>query len=130
MTLTIWILFLQPKFSYKELTIDSNKKFTYDIINPKFTIDNDKNNIIIKANEGNFIDENKILLKNEVNFISKKFKIESSEVFFDKKNQTAYSKNNSIFSSKKTEISSKGFEIKDAGNKIIFNGKTIIKINK
>lgn len=130
MTLTIWILFLQPKFSYKELNIDSNKKFTYDIINPKFTIDNDKNNIIIKANEGNFINENKILLKNEVNFLSNKFRIESSEVFFDKKNQTAYSKNNSTFSSKKTEISSKGFEIKDAGNKIIFNGKTIIKINK
>lgn len=129
-TLTIWIVFLQPKFLYKELIINSEKKFTYDIINPKFTIDNDKNNIIIKANEGNFINENKILLKNEVNFVSKKFKIESSEVFFDKKNQTAYSENHSIFSSKKTEINSKGFEIKDAGNKIIFNGKTIIKITK
>ncbi len=112
------------------LVIDSSINLTYDIIDPKFTINNKKEKISISANEGNFIDENKILLKNNVTFKSKKFQIESSEVFFDKLQETAFSNKNSKFVSNNTIINSKGFEIKNKGDTIQFNGKTKITLSK
>ena len=103
----------------------SNIKDTvHDIINPKFTINNKNSKIEIKADKGNFINKNEILLINNVKFKSKKFMINSSKVLFDKKNQTAYSTNDSVFESKGTNINAKGFRILDKGNKIFFNGKT------
>ena len=59
---------------------------------------------------------------------SKKFKIMSDEVVFDKQNLTASSTQKSKFFSKKTSIVSNGFEIFDNGNKINFNGKTVLII--
>ena len=99
-----------------------------DIIKPKFTINSASQKIAVTAKEGNFISENKILLKKNVMFKSKKFKIFSDNVIFDKKNLTASSLKKSRFISKKTLIVSNGFEIVDNGNKINFNGNTVLII--
>ena len=108
-------------------TIGNN---SFDILNPKFTINNENEIITIQAESGNFLNQNNIVLQNNVVFKSDKFKIYSSKVLFDKKNQTAYSKKNSTFISKGTTIESKGFEIMDKGNTIQFNGKTRIILLK
>ena len=108
-------------------TISDN---SFDILNPKFTINNANEIITIQAEKGNFLNQNNILLENDVVFKSDKFKIYSSKVLFDKKNQTAYSKKNSTFISEGTTIESKGFEITDKGNIIQFNGKTKIMLLK
>ena len=108
-------------------TISDN---SFDILNPKFTINNANEIITIQAEKGNFLDNNNIVLENNVVFKSNKFKIYSSKVLFDKKNQTAYSKKNSTFISEGTTIESKGFEITDKGNIIQFNGKTKIMLLK
>ena len=108
-------------------TISDN---SFDILNPKFTINNANEIITIQAEKGNFLNKNNIVLENDVVFKSNKFKIYSSKVLFDKKNQTAYSKKNSTFISEGTTIESKGFEITDKGNTIQFNGKTKIMLLK
>jgi len=108
-------------------TISDN---SFDILNPKFTINNENEIIAIQAEKGNFLNKNNIMLENNVVFKSDKFKIYSSKVLFDKKNQTAYSKKNSTFISEGTTIESKGFEITDKGNTIQFNGKTKIMLLK
>tara|TARA_Y100001970_G_scaffold284850_1_gene403118 strand:- start:3405 stop:3794 length:390 start_codon:yes stop_codon:yes gene_type:complete len=126
----IFIFFVKQSTKTNNLLIDNAINLTYDIIDPKFTINNNKEKISIRANEGNFIDENNVLLKNNVTFKSKKFKIESSEVFFDKLHETAFSNKNSKFFSNNTIIDSKGFEIKNKGDTIQFNGKTKIILNK
>ena len=108
-------------------TIDNN---SFDILNPKFTINNENGIITIEAKNGNFLNQNNILLENDVVFKSDKFKIYSSKVLFDKKNQTAYSKRDSTFVSEGTTIESEGFEIIDKGNTIQFNGKTKIILLK
>ena len=108
-------------------TISDN---SFDILNPKFTINNANEIITIQAEKGNFLNNNNIVLENNVVFKSNKFKIYSSKVLFDKKNQTAYSKKNSTFISEGTTIESKGFEITDKGNIIQFNGKTKIMLLK
>ena len=108
-------------------TINDN---SIDILNPKFTINNENEIITIQAKKGNFLNQNNIMLENDVVFISDKFKIFSSKVLFDKKNQTAYSKKNSTFVSEGTTIESKGFELIDKGNNIHFNGKTRIILLK
>ena len=99
-----------------------------DITKPKFTINSEDQKISISANEGNFINNNEILLKNDVVFESNKFTIYSDDVIFNKNDQTASSKQKSKFVSSNTSISSDGFEIIEEGNKIKFNGKTIIKL--
>ena len=99
-----------------------------DIIKPKFSINSKNQKIAVTAKEGNFLSENKILLKKDVIFKSKRFKIISDDVIFDKKNLTASSLKRSKFISKKTSIISNGFEIVDNGDKINFNGKTILII--
>ena len=117
-------------FSKSEIKFDTISDNSFDILNPKFTINNTNEIITIKAEKGNFLNKNNIVLENNVVFKSDKFKIYSSKVFFDKKNQTAYSKKNSTFISEGTTIESKGFEITDKGNTIQFNGKTKIMLLK
>ncbi len=99
-----------------------------DIINPRFTINNKNQKISITANQGNFINNEEILLKNNVVFESNEFTIFSDDVIFNKNNQTASSEQKSKFVSNKTSILSDGFEIVEEGNKIKFNGKTIINL--
>ena len=120
-------------FKYFQLTLKNNdflkiSSSESDIIKPKFSINSEKQKIAVTAKKGNFISENKILLKKNVIFKSKKFKIMSDDVIFDKKYLTASSSKKSKFISKKTSIISNGFEIVDNGNKIYFNGKTILII--
>jgi len=117
-------------FSKSEIKFDTITDNSFDILNPKFTINNANEIITIQAEKGNFLNKNNILLENNVIFKSDKFKIYSSKVLFDKKNQTAYSKKNSTFISEGTIIESKGFEITDKGNTIQFNGKTKIMLLK
>ena len=117
-------------FSKSEINFDTISDNSFDILNPKFTINNANEIIIIQAEKGNFLNKNNIVLENDVVFKSDKFKIYSSKVLFDKKNQTAYSKKNSTFISEGTTIESKGFEITDKGNTIQFNGKTKIMLLK
>ena len=116
--------------SKSKIKFDTISDNSFDILNPKFTINNANEIITIQAEKGNFLDNNNIVLENNVVFKSNKFKIYSSKVLFDKKNQTAYSKKNSTFISEGTTIESKGFEITDKGNIIQFNGKTKIMLLK
>ncbi len=97
-----------------------------DISEPKFAINNETKKIYITANEGNFLNNNEILLKDNVKFKSNDFSIETQNVVFDRNKQTAESNTKSIFKSKNTTISSDGFNINDNGNKIIFYGKSFI----
>ena len=117
-------------FSKSEIKFDTISDNSFDILNPKFTINNANEIITIQAKKGNFLNKNNIVLENNVVFKSDKFKIYSSKVLFNKKNQTAYSKKNSTFISEGTTIESKGFEITDKGNTIQFNGKTKIMLLK
>ena len=117
-------------FSKSEIKFDTITDNSFDILNPKFTINNANEIITIQAEKGNFLNKNNIVLENNVVFNSNKFKIYSSKVLFNKKNQTAYSKKNSTFISEGTTIESKGFEITDKGNTIQFNGKTKIMLLK
>ena len=100
-----------------------------DITEPRFAINSSSEKIFVTAEEGNFIDENKIMLKNNVIFKSNIFSIETENVLFDRKNQTANSENKSLFKSKNTTIISDGFNIYDNGDKIKFygNSKIILK---
>ena len=102
----------------------------FDIINPTFTINNDKEKISVRAKNGNFLSKNIILLKNDVYFESKRFKIFSDEVIFDRKKQTANSKTSSKFKSDGTEITSEGFSIIEQGDIILFDGKTSLMLNQ
>ena len=111
---------------FKKVNIDNS----YDILKPKFTINNNKQKIAVTANEGNFLNNDKILLQNNVLFESNNFKIYSDKVLFDKKNQTATSQEKSTFISDGTKIDSEGFDITEQGTIINFNGKTKLILNK
>ena len=129
----ITLVFLGFFFKYFQLTLKNNdfleiSSSVYDIIKPKFSINSESQKIAVTAKEGNFISENKILLKKDVIFKSKKFRIMSDHVIFNKQDLTASSTQKSKFISKKTSIVSSGFEIFDNGNKLNFNGKTILII--
>ena len=102
----------------------------FDIVNPTFTINNNKEKISVRAKNGNFLSKNIILLKNDVYFESKRFKIFSDEVTFDRKKQTANSKTSSKFKSDGTEITSEGFSIIEQGDIILFDGKTSLMLNQ
>jgi len=128
--IAIFFFFKNEILLKSEIEFDAISNNSFDILNPKFTINNENEIITIQAKNGNFLNQNNVVLENEVIFKSDKFKIYSSKVLFDKKNQTAYSKNDSTFVSEGTTIESKGFEIIDKGNTIQFNGKTkIILLN-
>ena len=99
-----------------------------DITKPKFTISGNNQEIAITAKEGDFLSEDEILLKKNVIFQSKKFKIFSNKVVFDKKKLIASSSEKSEFVAKNTSIISNGFDIIDNGNIINFKGKTILTL--
>jgi len=129
--ITIIIIFFSYSFISNENTfpviteLPSSKS---DIIKPKFSISGKNSEILITAKNGNFINEEKILLENNVKFKSKEFQLISDNVIFDRKNLIASSKNKSKFSSKNTSIISAGFDITDNGNIINFKGQTVLKI--
>ena len=130
--ITLLVLFVQKNLLEKKVVIDSEliTETKYDILKPKFTINSNDQKIAITANEGNFINDDEILLRNQVIFKSDQFEIHSDDVFFDKKKQTARSKKDSIFLSKGTKIQSQGFDIIEEGNIIQFNGKTLLTLTK
>ena len=118
---------------YKQINLNDIKvegikdNFTdADISEPKFAINNDSKKIFVTAKQGNFLNKDKILLKENVRFKSNDFSIETERVIFDRNNQTAQSKSKSLFKSKNTTISSDGFNIYDKGNRIIFHGNSFI----
>ena len=118
--------FINNEKSFPILTeLPTNKS---DIVKPKFSISGKNSEIFITAKNGNFINEEKILLENEVKFKSKEFQLISDNVIFDRKNLIATSKNESKFSSKNTSITSAGFDITDNGNIINFKGQTVLII--
>ena len=97
-----------------------------DISEPKFAINNETKKIFITASEGNFLNKDEVLLKNNVRFKSNNFSIETDKVVFNRNQQTAQSKTRSLFKSENITISSDGFNIHDKGNKIIFHGNSYI----
>lgn len=126
--LLIFIFFRNQLFF--ETTIETKllKISNADVTKPKFAINRKNKKIFITANQGNFLNKDEILLKNNVKFRSDDFSIETTEVVFDRKNQTAISKNKSYFKANNTTIISEGFDIYDNGNRINFYGKAILKL--
>tara|TARA_B100000575_G_scaffold242872_1_gene206379 strand:+ start:731 stop:1168 length:438 start_codon:yes stop_codon:yes gene_type:complete len=99
-----------------------------DILEPKFAINNETKKIYITAREGNFLNKDEILLKDNVRFKSNDFSIETESVIFNRDKQTAQSQTKSLFKSENTTIFSNGFDINDNGNKIIFFGNSHITL--
>ncbi len=129
LTFTFVLIFLLYKYYFfleNESIVETVEIVRADITNPRFAINNPSKKIFITAKEGNFMDDGKILLKDNVKFTSNDFSIMSDNVIFDRKEQTAKSNDNSTFKSNKTIISSEGFDIYDSGNKINFYGKAIV----
>ena len=125
----IFLFFIFFKYYNNSSKIESKENNIIskaDITEPKFAINGANQNIVVTANEGNFVGSNKILLKKNVIFQSSKFIIETNNVIFDRKNQTAISYTASKFNSENTEILSEGFDIYDNGSKIIFFGNATI----
>lgn len=122
----IFIFLKQNDLKNKEIEISVKNLSTSDILEPKFAINNDSKRIFITAKEGNFLNDDEILLKDEVKFKSNSFSIKTDKVIFNRNKQTARSKTKSLFKSKNTTISSDGFNIYDKGNKIIFYGNSYI----
>ena len=114
----------------KNLMDIKKEDYSFDIKNPKFTINGRDEEISIKAKGASFINTNEILLEKNVVFKSNSFTLKSPEVYFNQKSQTAYSKKNTIFISKGTTISSKGFVITNKGDNINFKGKTKVVLIK
>ena len=110
-------------FRFEEKT---NNLSDVDISEPKFAINNETKKIFITASEGNFLNKDEVLLKNNVRFKSNNFSIETDKVVFNRNQQTAQSKTRSLFKSENITISSDGFNIHDKGNKIIFHGNSYI----
>ncbi len=124
--LIIAIFTKQISINNDELRKSDLKLANVDISEPKFAINNSSKKIYITAKEGNFLNKDKILLKENVKFQSHDFSIETETVIFDRNKQTAESKTKSLFKSKNSTILSDGFDIHDRGNKIIFYGNSFI----
>ena len=118
-----FVYFQSNYISSKEVLFNTQ---TADITKPKFSINGNKQKISVTANEGNFITDDEIMLKNNVIFESNKFKIYSDNVIFNKKNLVATSKEKSKFISDSASIDSFGFDIIENGNIINFKGKSKI----
>ena len=116
----------QISINNDEVRKSDMKLANVDISEPKFAINNSSKKIYITAKEGNFLNKDKILLKENVKFQSHDFSIETETVIFDRNKQTAESKTKSLFKSKNSTILSDGFDIHDRGNKIIFYGNSFI----
>ena len=121
--LSFFLLNFIETTDYSENKIAVNEK-TSDISEPKFSINSKKQKITVTANEGNFLTDNEIVLEKNVIFKSKKFKIYTDNVVFNKKTLVASSQNKSKFISNNTSIDSAGFDIIENGNIINFKGKT------
>ena len=80
--LFILYIYTQINISNNNIDITINQNSKYDILKPKFTINNEKNIISVTANEGNIMDNNDILLKNDVLFKSTDFTIHSNDVIY------------------------------------------------
>ena len=119
----------QNPFNKSQLNI-TKEEYSFDIKNPNFTINGRDEEISIKAKGASFIGTNEILLEKNVIFKSNTFTLKSPQVYFNQKNQTAYSKKNTIFISKGTTINAKGFEITNNGDNINFKGKTKVVLIK
>ena len=122
----IIIFYKQNGLSVNNIENTKNNVSKADISEPKFSINNDTKKIYITAAEGNFINQNEILLEDNVRFKSNDFSIETESVIFNRSEQTAQSKSKSFFKSNNTTIASDGFNIYDKGNKIIFYGSSNI----
>ena len=125
----IFFIFFIFSLNFIETNGNSENKITInektsDISEPKFSINSKKQKITVTANEGNFLTENEIVLKENVIFESKKFKIYTDNVVFNKKTLVASSQDKSKFISNNTSIDSAGFDIIENGNIINFKGKT------
>ena len=127
------VLFFIIVVFYEKINLNSfkiedttNNLSDADISEPKFAINNETKKIYITASEGNFLNKDEVLLKNNVRFKSNNFSIEADKVIFNRNKQTAYSSSRSLFKSKNTKITSDGFNIYDKGNKIIFYGNSYI----
>tara|TARA_Y100000741_G_scaffold323246_1_gene273388 strand:+ start:13 stop:462 length:450 start_codon:yes stop_codon:yes gene_type:complete len=125
----IFLSLVQNPFNKNQLN-ETKKEYSFDIINPNFTINGRDEEISIRAKGASFINTNEILLEENVIFKSDTFTLKSPEVFFNQKNQTAYSEKNTTFISEGTKINAKGFEITDEGDKINFKGKTKVTLIK
>lgn len=97
-----------------------------DISKPKFAINNESKKIYITANEGNFLNKDEVMLRDNVRFKSNDFSIETNKVIFDRNKQTAQSNTSSLFKAKNTTIFSEGFDIHNKGNTIIFYGNSFL----
>ena len=127
----IIIFYTLKEGPFNKNLIDIKKEnYSFDIKNPKFTINGRDEEISIKAKGASFINTNEILLEKNVVFRSNTFTLKSPEVYFNQKSQTAYSKKNTFFISEGTTISSKGFEITNKGDNINFKGKTKVMLIK
>ena len=122
----ILIFTKQILLNNNKLKIIEEKLSKVDISEPKFAINNASTKIYITANEGNFLNKNEILLKDNVRFKSNDFSIETDGVVFNRNKQTAKSETQSLFTSKNAVISSEGFNIDDKGNKIVFFGNSFV----
>jgi len=122
------VIVLTKQFNINNIQLEISDEIlsNVDIEEPKFAMNNNTKKIYITANEGNFLNEDEILLKDNVKFKSNDFSIETDKVIFNRDKQTAKSETRSLFKSSNTMISSDGFNIHDDGNKIIFYGKSII----
>ena len=130
-SLFIIIFYTIKEGPFNKNLIDIKKEnYSFDIKNPKFTINGRDEEISIKAKGASFVNTNEILLEKNVVFKSNSFTLKSPEVYFNQKSQTAYSKKNTIFISKGTTINSKGFEITNEGDNINFKGKTKVVLIK
>ena len=125
----IFLTLVQNPFKKNQLNV-TKEEYSFDIINPNFTINGRDDEISIKAKGASFINTNEILLEKNVIFKSDTFILKSPEVFFNQKNQTAYSKKNTTFFSEGTQINAKGFEITNDGDKINFKGRTKVTLIK
>lgn len=110
--------------------ISQNESSIFDIINPKFTINNENNKIKVKAKRGNFLKNDNILLDKDVVFVSPNYQIKTDKVFFNQHSNDAESNSKTLFNAKNIEIISEGFNINNNGNTILFNGSSSMKIEK
>ena len=120
------VLYEQTNLNSFRFEDKTNNLSDADISEPKFAINNETKKIYITASEGNFLNKDEVLLRNNVRFKSNNFSIETDKVVFNRNQQTAQSKTRSLFKSKNITISSDGFNIHDKGNKIIFHGNSYI----
>ena len=120
------VLSKQINLSNDEINNYETNLYNADISQPKFSINNKSKKIHITAKEGNFLNNDEILLKKDVQFKSNDFSIETDKVIFNRSKQTAQSKTKSLFRAENTTIYSDGFDIYDKGNKIIFYGNSFV----